>query len=55
MSPSELIRRYENLRSILLTLDENSEEIDAELAELERLLPENYQYPGDPTLEDFSA
>ena len=55
MIASELIRRYENLRSILVTLDENSDEIDAELTELEKLLPEDYQYPDDSTLDDFPA
>ncbi len=45
-----LIAEYERLRCEADKLDERSEQIEARLIELERLLPNNYQFPGDPPL-----
>jgi len=44
-----LIAEYERLRREADELDQRSEQIDGRLVELERLLPDSYSYPGDPT------
>ena len=45
-----LIAEYEHLRREADKLDERSEQVETRLIELERLLPNNYQFPGDPPL-----
>ena len=50
MSPDErikLIREYERLRKLAHELDVQSTMVDRRLIELEFLLPDRYQYPGD--------
>lgn len=47
-SDTELMARYESLRRESASLDVRSEEIDSELVEIERRLPDYYYYPGDP-------
>ncbi len=44
-----LIAEYERLRREADELDERSEQIADRLVELERLLPDSYAYPNDPT------
>ena len=55
MSPEErikLIREYERLRKLAHELDVQSTMVDRRLIELEFLLPDRYQYPGDLLPED---
>jgi hypothetical protein len=50
MNPEErikLIREYERLRKIAHELDVQVETVDRRLVELERLLPDRYEFPGD--------
>ena len=42
-----LIAEYERLRHEADQLNQRSEQVDARLVELERLLPDSYTYPGD--------
>jgi hypothetical protein len=44
---NRIIQRYESLRRELAKLDQRIRRIDAELVELERQLPDGYEYPGD--------
>ena len=46
-----LITEYERLRQEANQLDRRSEQIEARLIQLERLLPNRYTYPGDSNLE----
>ena len=46
-----LIAEYERLRQEADQLFRRTEQVDARLVELERLLPDSYTYPGDPPLE----
>lgn len=50
-SDAALIAQYERLRQEADQLQERSEQVDARLVQLERLLPDTYTYPGDPPLE----
>ena len=43
-----LIAEYERLRHEADELNQRSEQVDARLVELERLLPDHYVFPGDP-------
>ena len=55
MSPEErikLIREYERLRKLAHELDVQSTMVDRRLVELEFLLPDRYQYPGDVLPEE---
>ncbi len=50
MNPQErtsLIQEYERLRRLAHELDVQVETVDQRLVELERLLPDRYDYPGD--------
>ena len=44
-----LIAEYERLRHEADELNQRSEHVDARLVELDKLLPDSYTYPGDPT------
>ncbi len=44
-----LIAEYQRLRQELDELDERVEQVDHRLVELERILPDSYAHPGDPT------
>ena len=46
-----LIAQYERLRQEADQLDQRSEQVEARLVQLERLLPNTYTYPGDSKLE----
>ena len=46
-----LIAEYERLRQEADQLDRRSEQVEARLVHVERLLPDRYTYPGDPPLE----
>ena len=50
-SDADLIAQYERLRQEADQLQERSEQVDARLVQLERLLPNRYTYPGDSPLE----
>lgn len=45
-----LIAEYEGLRHEANKLDKRSEQVDARLIELERLLPDSYTFPGEEPL-----
>ena len=45
-----LIAEYERLRQEADELDQRSEQVDARLVELERILPDSCTYPGDRPL-----
>lgn len=47
-----LIAEYELLRRELEELDKRTNQVDARLVELDKLLPDSYTYPGDPPLDD---
>jgi hypothetical protein len=43
-----LIADYEWLRRMATVLEMETDQIDQRIIELERLLPDDYHYPGDP-------
>ena len=44
---AKMIAEYERLRRKLDELDREAERVDARLIELDRLLPDDYDYPPD--------
>ena len=44
-----LIGEYEWLRRMMHHLDMQTEQIDRQIIVLEKLLPDDYTFPGDPT------
>ncbi len=53
MDENALIAEYERLRRKAHELHVQAEYVDRRLTEIERLLPDEYTYPGDPTEEEF--
>ena len=51
-SPRELIEQYERLRRCLEEVGALMDRLDSELVELEKQLPADYCYPGDPIQAD---
>ena len=49
---AQLVAEYENLRRLAHELDVQANTVDQRLIEIERELPGNYAYPGDPPLAD---
>jgi hypothetical protein len=47
-----LIADYEWLRRMMRHLDVQSEQVDRQLVELERRLPDDYEYPDDVPRSD---
>jgi hypothetical protein len=47
----DLIAEYERLRWRADDLQAQADTVDARLIEIERQLPDDYNYPGDPPLE----
>jgi hypothetical protein len=43
-----LIGDYEWLRRMMQLLDMQTEQIDRQIGELEKILPDDYSFPGDP-------
>jgi hypothetical protein len=43
-----LIGDYEWLRRMMRLLDMQTEQVDRQISELEKLLPDDYSFPGDP-------
>lgn len=50
----DLIAEYERLRRVMHELTVRMNAVDARLIEIEKELPDDYQYPGDPTEEEFN-
>jgi len=48
-----LIAEYERLRRVMHELTARMNAVDARLIEIEKDLPDDYQYPGDPTEKDL--
>ncbi len=55
LNDTALIAEYECLRREEYHLNARSEQIDARLIELERILPDSYTYPGDPSLKPHAT
>lgn len=49
-----LIAEYERLRKVMHELTVRMNVVDARLIEIEKDLPDDYLYPGDPTEEEFN-
>ncbi len=49
-----LVAEYEQLRKVMRKLTVRMNAVDARLIEIEKELPDDYQYPGDPTEEEFN-
>ena len=47
----DLIAEYERLRRRADELQTQADTVDTRLIEIERQLPDDYNYPGDPPLE----
>lgn len=47
----DLIAEYEGLRKLAHELQVQANTVDARLVEIERQLPDHYNYPGDPPLD----
>ncbi len=54
LNDTALIAEYECLRREEYHLNARSEQGDARLIELERILPDSYTYPGDPPLKSHT-
>lgn len=50
----DLIAEYKRLRRVMHELTVRMNAVDARLIEIEKDLPGDYQYPGDPTEEEFN-
>ncbi|MBN1394138.1 MAG: hypothetical protein JW959_03875 [Pirellulales bacterium] len=46
-----LIAEYEWLRRMMVHLEMQTEGIDRQLVELEKCLPDDYNFPGDPEMK----